>query len=177
MDDESSGSPTPTKEKRASLLGHDGVGGGASKYLKDLPSRGLFSSRFPSSNLGSIRVYVCDHDTTPPEDQVIKTNATNILIRSLQLSKQKNDAKDAKASMEVSRGKRVAARLLDGKSSAKRANTGVASSSAGSSSGLSERMLHTMTVERLRALLKERGLSPKGKKDELISRLKSDKLR
>ncbi|KAG0496729.1 hypothetical protein HPP92_001420 [Vanilla planifolia] len=107
MDDESSGSPTPTKEKRASLLEHDGVGGGASKYLKDLPSRGLFSSRFPSSNLGSIRVYVCDHDTTPPEDQVIKTNATNILIRSLQLSKQKNDAKDAKASMEVSRGKKL----------------------------------------------------------------------
>ncbi|RWW10181.1 hypothetical protein GW17_00026284 [Ensete ventricosum] len=29
-----------------------------------------------------------------------------------------------------------------------------------------------MTVEMLRALLKERGLSPKGKKDELIARLK-----
>ena len=42
------------------------------------------------------------------EEQVIKTNTTNILIRSLQLNKQKSEGKDgkAKAVPENNRGKR-----------------------------------------------------------------------
>ncbi|XP_039050786.1 uncharacterized protein LOC120192009 [Hibiscus syriacus] len=42
----------------------------------------------------------------------------------------------------------------------------------GLSSSATYKDYHSLTVERLRALLKERGLSPKGKKDELIARLK-----
>ncbi|CAL9102381.1 unnamed protein product [Musa textilis] len=156
----------------------DRAAGGASKYLAGLPSRGLFSSAVPSSNLGGIRVYVCDHETAPPDGQLIKTNTTNILIRALQISKQKSDLKDltAKAATESSTGKRSAGRTSEGRTPKKtKTSSGSTSSHQGkSSNGYSEKTLQMMTVERLRALLKERGLSPKGKKDELIARLKDE---
>ncbi|AED97754.1 SAP domain-containing protein [Arabidopsis thaliana] len=82
----------------------------ASKFLSDLPSRGFLSSTVVSSNPGSLRVYICEHDTSPPE---------------------------------------------------------------GSSSRTGERDFQSLTVEKLRAMLKEKGLPTKGRKDELIARLKS----
>ncbi|KAL7222605.1 hypothetical protein ACSBR1_024325 [Camellia fascicularis] len=170
--------------------------GGASKFLADLPSRGLFSSTVPSSNPGGMRVYICDHDTSPPEDQLIKTNQTNILIRSLVLKKQKGDSssKDVKtaAASEASRKSqhlfvsclhqfkgcffsifyifRPAEKVMDGRASAKRAAT---NTQEGSKSRVPEKDLHSLTVERLRALLREKGLSNRGKKDELVARLRS----
>ncbi|XP_023894330.1 protein LOWER TEMPERATURE 1 isoform X1 [Quercus suber] len=148
---------------------------GASEFLAGLPSRGLFSSTVISSNPGGMRVYICDHDTAPPEGQQIKTNQQNILIRSLMLRKQKGEAssKDVKgvASSEASR-KRVAERPSDSRTSAKRANSQGGSRQEGSNSQASNRDFQNFTVERLRALLKSKGLSPKGKKDELIARLK-----
>ncbi|THU54205.1 hypothetical protein C4D60_Mb10t22590 [Musa balbisiana] len=157
--------------------GSDRTAMGASKYLAGLPSRGLFSSAV-LSNPGGIRVYVCDHETAPPEGQVIKTNSTNILIRALQINKQKSDAKDviAKSAADSNTVKRSAVRTSERRSPPKKTKTSSASTShrGSSSSELSEKKLQTMTVERLRALLKERGLSPKGKKDELIARLKDE---
>ncbi|XP_038977839.1 uncharacterized protein LOC120108325 [Phoenix dactylifera] len=102
-----SGSLAAAAAAAAAARGSDRAVAGASKYLPNLPSRGLFSADF-SSNMGGMRVYVCDHDTSPPEDQVIKTNTTNILIRALQLSKQRSELKDinAKAPAESSKGKR-----------------------------------------------------------------------
>ncbi|KAH7670331.1 DET1- and DDB1-associated protein 1 N-terminal [Dioscorea alata] len=150
--------------------------GGAAKHLVGLPSRGLFSSTIPSSNLGGMRVYVCDHDTAPPEEQVIKTNGTNILIRALQINKEKSEQKDAHAkAAQEKKGKRSATRALESKSPAKRANTGgsLSTSRQGSSNTPSEKTLQVMTVEQLRAHLRERGLSTKGKKDELIARMKN----
>uniref|UniRef100_A0A803QY39 DET1- and DDB1-associated protein 1 domain-containing protein n=1 Tax=Cannabis sativa TaxID=3483 RepID=A0A803QY39_CANSA len=46
-----------------------------------------------------MRVYVCVHDTSPPDDQQIKTNQQNILIRSLTLRNKKGDSssKDVKS--------------------------------------------------------------------------------
>uniref|UniRef100_A0A0E0FBS8 SAP domain-containing protein n=1 Tax=Oryza meridionalis TaxID=40149 RepID=A0A0E0FBS8_9ORYZ len=174
-------------------MGADGGGGGggrkssspagkpaeaarAGSLLAGLPTRGNFVADSIASSMGGLPVYVCLHDTAPPEGQVIDTDTTNILIRSLQLSKQKNEAKDvgSRTPGESSKGKRSASRLLDGKNPSKRANTG---STAGSSahgelgSVFSEQTLQSFTVEKLRILLKERGLSPKGKKDELIARL------
>lgn len=154
-------------------------GGGASQYLVNLPSRGLFSSTVLSSNPGGMRVYICEHDTSPPADQKIKTNQTNILIRSLTLKKQKNDcnSKDVKVKATTNaRGKRSVERTGDG-SSAKKANIAPAHSSIRQegSSSRSSVDLQGLTVERLRILLKERGLSTKGKKDELIGRLKNDR--
>ncbi|KAJ4972835.1 hypothetical protein NE237_006009 [Protea cynaroides] len=158
-------------------------GGGASKYLANLPSRGLFSSTVISSNPGGIRVYICEHETSPPEEQLIETNQTNILIRSLTLKKQKSDSssKDVKgkATTESTKGKRAAERAIDGRTSAKRMHV-TSSSGNPQQEGTSTRTIgkdfQGLTVERLRALLKERGLSVKGKKDELIARLKSSRV-
>ncbi|KAK9278435.1 hypothetical protein L1049_028000 [Liquidambar formosana] len=148
---------------------------GVSKYLTNLPSRGLFSSTVLSSNPGGMRVYVCDHNTLPPEDQLIKTNQTNILIRSLTLKKQRGDSssKDAKstAATEGSK-KRAAEKALDGRSKRALTNTQISSRQEGSNSRAPVKDFQGLTVERLRALLKERGLSTRGKKDELIARLK-----
>ncbi|KAI3842459.1 hypothetical protein MKX03_035066 [Papaver bracteatum] len=163
------------------------VMGTASDYLTNLPSRGLLSSTVLSSNLGGMRVYICEHDTSPPEDQVIKTNQTNILIRSLTLKNQKNNkpktpsVKDTKSTTENVKGKRVAESAAEGNAPAKRANLSISTGNPKPAEGLRTRSTtssskdsyQTMTVERLRTLLKERGLTVKGKKDELIARLRS----
>ncbi|XP_019198871.1 PREDICTED: uncharacterized protein LOC109192614 [Ipomoea nil] len=171
------GSSTPPNSKHATTASDIGGGGTAAKFLANLPSRGLFSSTVLSSNPGGMRVYICDHDTSPPEDQLIKTDQMNILIRSLMLKKQKAESgsKDGKSipTSESSR-KRCAERALDGRASAKKAasSSQAASRQEGTKNRMPERDYHSMTVERLRALLKEKGLSPRGKKDELIARLK-----
>ncbi|KAL3748028.1 hypothetical protein ACJRO7_009278 [Eucalyptus globulus] len=148
----------------------------ASKLLSNLPSRGLFSSTVLSSNPGGMRVYVCEHDTSPPEGQVIKTNQQNILIRALTIRKQRGEPSSRTAKgVAIAEGsrKRASERLLDSGTSSKRPAGQAGSRQEGSSNHLLDRDLHSLTVERLRALLKERGLSTKGKKDELILRLKS----
>ncbi|KAG2557574.1 hypothetical protein PVAP13_8NG239505 [Panicum virgatum] len=160
-------SPAPTKPG----------GGGAATFLSGMPSRGNFSSASVSSSLGGFRVYVCEHSTEPPEGQIIQTDSTNILIRHLQLNKQKSEAKDSgsRTPGETTRGKRSAARSLDVNNSAKRANLGTSSGSSvyeETISGFSQHTLQSFTVERLRALLRQSGLSTKGKKDELIARLR-----
>ncbi|KAH7549729.1 hypothetical protein ACOSP7_025351 [Xanthoceras sorbifolium] len=146
----------------------------SASILANLPSRGLFSSTVVSSNLDGMRDYVCVHDTSPPADQLIKTNQQNILIRSLTLKKQKGDpsSKDAKGVATADK-KRAAERVLDSRAPAKRASSQSTSRQEGSNSRATEKDFHSLTVERLRLLLKEKGLSPKGKKDELIARLKS----
>ncbi|KAJ9559541.1 hypothetical protein OSB04_004701, partial [Centaurea solstitialis] len=160
------GSATPSKNPN-----------GASKFLIDLPSKGLFSSSVISSNLGGMRVYVTDHDTSPPENQVIKTDQVNILIRSLLLKQQQKSGPTSKGAKGVSTNeasrKRAPERAADGRASAKRAATATQNGSRkeaqllnakrGSKSQIPEN-LQSLTVERLRALLKERGLSVKGKK-------------
>ncbi|KAG2629117.1 uncharacterized protein LOC120699396 isoform X2 [Panicum virgatum] len=151
--------------------------GRTSSLLAGLPSTGNFTESNIASSMGGLKVYICLHDTAPPEGQVVKTDTNNILIRALQLNKHKSEAKDAscKTPGESSRGKRNAARNLDGKNPSKRPNIGSAGGSSAHeepSSGFSELLLQSFTVEKLRSLLKERGLSPKGKKDELIARLR-----
>ncbi|XP_077229803.1 SAP domain-containing protein [Tasmannia lanceolata] len=167
-----------TPKGKAPLSSDSNPMAGASKYLTNLPSRGLFSSTVSSSNLGGIRVYICEHDTSPPADQLIKTNQTNILIRSLMLNKQKADSssKDIKVNgtTEGTKGKRSAERNVDGRASAKRANINGPSLRQDGSSNCPSEEFQTLTVEKLRALLKERSLPTKGKKDELIARLKDD---
>ncbi|EOY22468.1 SAP domain-containing protein isoform 3 [Theobroma cacao] len=123
-----------------------------------------------------MRVYICEHNTTPPESQLIKTNQQNILIRSLMLNNKKGDSssKDVKVSAEGPR-KRAAERVMDSRASAKKANTQSGSRPEGSSSRATEKDYHSLTVERLRALLKENGLSPKGKKLRNLSDAVRDK--
>ncbi|KAM1185978.1 hypothetical protein TB2_014854 [Malus domestica] len=160
---------------------------GPSMLLQNLPSRGLFSSTVLSSNPNFFRAE-CEFMYVPmtlhpqldlvyPDGQLIQTNQQNILIRSLTLKKQKGDSssKDAKSSGAAeSSKKRPAERVLDSKASAKKATSQTSSRQEGSSSqASSSRDFQGLTVERLRALLKAKGLSTKGKKDELIARLRS----
>ncbi|XP_071689829.1 protein LOWER TEMPERATURE 1-like [Rutidosis leptorrhynchoides] len=149
---------------------------GASKLLLNLPSKGLFSSPTISSNLGGMRVYVTDHETSPPENQLIKTDQVNILIRSLLLKQHKggSTSKSVKGVTTLDLSRKRAPERADGRASAKRAasTTQNGSRQDASKSQLPEN-LQSLTVERLRALLKERGLSVRGKKDELIGRLRA----
>ncbi|XP_041997602.1 uncharacterized protein LOC121747597 isoform X2 [Salvia splendens] len=159
---------SPSELSNASATSGGGGGdGGASKFLANLPSRGNFSSTVLSSCLGGARVYICHRDTSPPDNQVIRTNQTNILIRSLMLMKQKGDSgsRDGKGagSSQGSR-KRAAEKSLDGKAAGKKA---MSSTQHGSS-----QELQSLTVDKLRALLRDKGLSATGRKDELIARLR-----
>ncbi|KAK2409366.1 SAP domain-containing protein [Trifolium repens] len=133
--------------------------GGASQYLVNLPSRGTFTSPSISCNSNGMRVYVCDHETTPPEGQHIKTNQQNILIRALKLKNVSDNSK-----------KRTAEKALGGP--AKKPNNQTNSQQEGSNGQTSNRNFQSLTVERLRALLRAKGLPTKGKKEELITRLK-----
>ncbi|KAH7667064.1 DET1- and DDB1-associated protein 1 N-terminal [Dioscorea alata] len=113
-----------------------------SRRGSEIPSRAsfpwLFSSIILSSNLGEMRVYVCDHDTALPEEQVIKINGMNILIKALQINKEKKK-----------KGKRSVTRTLESRSLSKRANTGgsLSTSRQGSSNTPSEKILQFMTIE------------------------------
>ncbi|KMZ69720.1 SAP domain-containing protein [Zostera marina] len=145
---------------------------GPSNSLAGFPSRGFFTSTtLPSSILGDgMRPYLSQHDTSPPEDQIIETNPENILIRALQLSKQKNELKPKAVNGNI-RNKRLADKAIERRSPAKRTNKSV--DPGMSSISVPDRELESYTVERLRVFLKEKGLSTRGKKDELISRLRS----
>mmetsp|Transcript_407 Transcript_407/g.534 ORF Transcript_407/g.534 Transcript_407/m.534 type:complete len:148 (-) Transcript_407:29-472(-) len=79
--------------------------------LSNLPSKGLFSQTTPSSSSShciddddvtplttqtlscsaphEIPAYICDHQTEPPPDQIIRNDPTNILIRSLEQQQKK----------------------------------------------------------------------------------------
>ncbi|GAA0172918.1 hypothetical protein LIER_41423 [Lithospermum erythrorhizon] len=141
--------------------------GGAATFLSNLPSRGLFSTTTPSSTLGCTRVYICDHDTSPPQNQLIKTDQMNILIRSLLIKKHgcHVDTNNTRKRCHVDTTKSTS-----GSSDAKSAIKRVATGSVGSGS---VDCLLGLTVERLRMMLREKGLSVKGKKDELIARLRT----
>ncbi|GBG82803.1 hypothetical protein CBR_g36334 [Chara braunii] len=167
-------------------------------FLAGLPSRGNFAKTTPGSVLqGLLPVYICDRDTSPPEEQYIRTDTTNILIRALKKGKDDSKAKDlkGKAAQEDHKGKRPSAAGLDDRpmkrvnasggsggghepgtqgaavgSSGRKENAG--GSSGGVSGKMSEKELQNLTVDKLKALLKENGLPLKGKKDELIARAK-----
>mmetsp|Transcript_4763 Transcript_4763/g.13238 ORF Transcript_4763/g.13238 Transcript_4763/m.13238 type:complete len:84 (+) Transcript_4763:497-748(+) len=61
----------------------------AGLLLEDLPSRG----KIPSSTALRLSfsktptTYICDHDTEPPEGQVVQQDHTNVIVRALQLKK------------------------------------------------------------------------------------------
>ncbi|KAJ1685634.1 hypothetical protein LUZ63_017024 [Rhynchospora breviuscula] len=95
---------------------------GASEFLPGLPSRGNFTVGF-NSNMDA-KTHMCLRDTSPPEGQIIKTDVTNILIRSLQL-------KRSDTIEQTTKGKRTPTRLLESKVPSKRLNTGASSSKQG----------------------------------------------
>lgn len=144
-------------------------------FLADLPCKGNFTNA-ATFGQGKLQVYLCDHDTRPPDDQVIRTDSTNILIRSLSLKKNKEESSKVKEGRGGKTGEDLKGkRLVEGGNgdvpSTKRQKT-VKGGSGGSSNPLSERELQSMTVDRLRSLLKDMGASARGKKEELVARAK-----
>ncbi|RZR75863.1 hypothetical protein BHM03_00000409 [Ensete ventricosum] len=147
------------------------------EMVKFLADTGLLLHMF--STIPSVSGYMTDFSFFSfvfVDGQLIKTNTTNILIRALQINKQKSDLKDAtaKAATESSTGKRYYLLVELQREGLRRKQKLVLVLLVAikefpifvgnSSNGYPEKTLQMMTVERLRALLKERGLSPKGKK-------------
>ncbi|GFQ07600.1 hypothetical protein PHJA_002904100 [Phtheirospermum japonicum] len=126
--------------------------GGASKFLSNLPSRGFFSSTVISSNPGGMRVYICDHDTSPPGEILVQKMGKALpQIKVLGKGNGSIYFRAAEKALDKAAGKKAMSNTQLG-------------SSQGGSSRLLDKDLQSFTVERLRAFLKERGLSVKGKK-------------
>ncbi|TYI67140.1 hypothetical protein E1A91_D09G278000v1 [Gossypium mustelinum] len=64
--------------------------------------RATVAEQVKGQKQGGMRVYICEHNTSPPENQHIKTDQQNILIRSLMLNNNKggSSSKDVKAAAE-----------------------------------------------------------------------------
>eukprot|EP00850_Spirogloea_muscicola_P022842 SM000314S12186 [mRNA] locus=s314:69334:70564:- [translate_table: standard] len=130
-------------------------------HLDALPSLGYFSR------------------AAPPAAQHIRTDPTNILIRALEL-KRKTHEESLKGPKPEKRGGKEEARAeshSDGEQPlVKRAasSKGLRGETVGGSSArkTTETDLHDYTVEKLKALLREKGLSSVGKKEVLLERAK-----
>ena len=128
--------------------------------LSTLPSRGLCSSARPALH-GAPRVYVPVHDTAPPADQVVRTDGTNLLIRSLTQHREREErARKAGADKRPADGAAPAP-------AAKRPATEV-SLPAGPITAAAAR---GFTVPQLKAALQSKGLPVGGKKEDLLERL------
>mmetsp|Transcript_2328 Transcript_2328/g.4709 ORF Transcript_2328/g.4709 Transcript_2328/m.4709 type:complete len:177 (-) Transcript_2328:163-693(-) len=156
--------------------------------LSGLPSQGFFTSTnsgtFLKSSAQRIPTYVCEHDTAPPEHQIITTDPTNILIRDLTYKKNKEE-RTQKGKTEIDpKGKRPADSIIPPEAkrmftvasavasgSGQRESSGAPSGSARSTSDFTESVLNNSTVDMLKAYLKEKNLSTKGRKEELVVRI------
>ena len=125
-----------------------------SGLLNDLPSCGTLTSARPTSH-GTLAPYLAAHDTSAPAEQQIRSDGTHILVRTLQLKKEKEErerkANQGKASAEG--GAEQAA--------SKRARLAAELQGEGS---LSEAAVKGFTVDKLKSALQSRGLTVGGKK-------------
>ena len=128
--------------------------------LDSLPSRGLCSSARPSLR-GSARVYVPVHNTAPPADQVVRTDGTNLLIRSLTQHREREER-----ARKAGGDKRAADGTADAPA-AKRPAPEV-TVPAGPITAAAAR---GFTVPQLKAALQSKGLPVGGKKEDLLERL------
>mmetsp|Transcript_22230 Transcript_22230/g.37140 ORF Transcript_22230/g.37140 Transcript_22230/m.37140 type:complete len:177 (+) Transcript_22230:282-812(+) len=156
--------------------------------LDGLPSRGYFTSgngNFLRVGAQRMPTYVCEHDTAPPEHQVITTDPTNILIRDLLHKKHKEERQKGKSESDSKgksesdpKGKRPAdgtispePKRLFTNASAVASGSGQRGTSSSKNSSFTEVELNEMTVDKLKALLRDKGQVTKGKKEELIHRV------
>ncbi|KAG7669385.1 hypothetical protein Ndes2526B_g05704 [Nannochloris sp. 'desiccata'] len=156
-------------------------------FLKNLPSRGLLTSVQPGSAFVSAPVpYIAAHNTAPPPDQVVKTDPTSLLIKSLQSRKAKEDGMKKKTTRQpADKGKRPAEGAADGEGS-KPAKKGTGASDAGPSNAPAQagpstlppaeteytiELLSKKTIKDLQAILKAWSIPISGKKDDLVHRI------
>eukprot|EP00245_Coleochaete_scutata_P002527 TRINITY_DN1338_c0_g1_i3.p1 TRINITY_DN1338_c0_g1~~TRINITY_DN1338_c0_g1_i3.p1 ORF type:complete len:153 (+),score=34.06 TRINITY_DN1338_c0_g1_i3:208-666(+) len=143
-------------------------------FLSNLPSYGNLVRS--ATVQGHLRTYIPYGDTDPPEDQVVKTDPTNILIRSLALkNKEERRAKESRGGSETGKGKRVAESTPEQRPAAKRLDVRSADTTDGGAQSFASvraEDLNNMTVDKLKLFLKSKGLPVKGKKEELLARAK-----
>jgi septal ring-binding cell division protein DamX len=158
-----------------------------------LQYRGLLTSVQPGSAFVSAPVpYIAAHNTSPPPNQIVKTDPTSLLIKSLQSRKAKEEPKKKKpaARQPADKGKRPAEATADEEGS-KPAKKGPAASIDASGAGPSNasaqaagpsmlppseteytiELLSKRTIKDLQAILKAWSLPISGKKDELCRRI------
>lgn len=149
-------------------------------FLDNLPSRGNLTATVPGQSLYKApQTYLAQHPTAPPEEQVITTDPENVLLRVLKLS-QKREGPKGKADKAKAgdKSKRPAAEAAEGVPTSKRHNAQAATADgdAGSSRGAKGEKytlqeLQGKTNKALMDLLKDKGQSTKGKKEDLVKRI------
>mmetsp|Transcript_6868 Transcript_6868/g.17302 ORF Transcript_6868/g.17302 Transcript_6868/m.17302 type:complete len:127 (-) Transcript_6868:59-439(-) len=114
-------------------------------FLENLPSRGLLTDVVKEdAPMGEIPKYVAAHPTDPPSDQVITTDKTNILLRSLcKKTKKTNLSIEKGKSSESSSSKRP--QNGDNTPSSKKQKTSATKKSSDSSSSSTSTSTSTST--------------------------------
>jgi len=126
--------------------------------------------------------YIAMHDTSPPSSQVVKTDPSSLLIKSLQARKGKKAA-----ARRDTKGKRSAEQDTSGRVTKKSAVEGSASGSGPSSAGREEQQqgdqgqaagqqrsrseLEAKTVKELQNILQSMNLPVSGRKGALVDRV------
>eukprot|EP00960_Hanusia_phi_P011663 340568-Hanusia_phi.AAC.1 len=68
--------------------------------LDDLPSNGMFSKmRRGKHRTKNLPAYLATHDTSPPTDQIITTDKTNVLLLRFRAALKDRDARNLKRSV------------------------------------------------------------------------------
>jgi hypothetical protein len=130
--------------------------------------------------------YIAAHNTAPPPDQVVKTDPTSLLIKSLQSRKAREEGMKKKTTRQpADKGKRQAEGAADGEAS-KSAKRGPGASGSGPSTASAQagpsslppseteysiELLSKKTIKDLQAILKAWSLPISGKKDDLVRRI------
>eukprot|EP00873_Tetraselmis_striata_P035920 jgi/Tetstr1/456184/TSEL_042952.t1 len=146
--------------------------------LDDLPCRGNFVKPVSGACFGSPPpVYICDHDTAPPEGQVVTQDHTNVVIRALQLKDggRAGKGKGKEAADPGNKGKR-ASHAGGSNPAGKRPCLGAGASGSRQPRSsprrtYSSRELQAMSLKDLAALLGEYGEAPKARKSDVIKQI------
>jgi hypothetical protein len=138
-----------------------------SGLLLNLPSAGTCTAARPGSHGGLPPTYVAVHDTAAPPEQVIGTDATNLLIRTLTIKKQREESarKEAEAAGKGKRkeGEGGAGGSGSGAPAAKRVAL-EEGGSGGAGGALTRGAARNLDVKALKAELAKKGLPVGGNK-------------
>lgn len=114
--------------------------------------------------------YVAVHDTSPPHGQIVTTDPSSLLIKSLKARKSGQQIR--KKQIAVDKGKRPADGQPEGQQGSKK--RGVAEDASTSRQGAvtySKIQLENKTVKDIQKILQEMGLPVSGKKEVLVQRV------
>eukprot|EP00890_Picochlorum_soloecismus_P006816 jgi/Picsp_1/95/NSC_00095-R1_sap domain-containing protein len=149
--------------------------------LVNLPSRGLLTGVQAGAVFYSAPAsYIAMHDTSPPSSQVVKTDPSSLLIKSLQARKgkkavAKRDAKGKRSAEQDASGRVVTKKsAVEGSASGSRPSAGGQEQQQGDEGAGQQRNrseLEAKTVKELQSILQSMNLPVSGRKGALVDRL------